>query len=143
VLNEYNISELIPQSLPFVMIDSIVSWNENTSVSRFTVREDHILCQNGRFREPGIIENMAQTAALHAGLEAKKNKSPIKTGYIGSIKNLSICFLPKIDEIMETRIILKTVIGDIKVIDCRVTCSGKILAECEITIVERSEVPAK
>jgi predicted hotdog family 3-hydroxylacyl-ACP dehydratase len=136
VLKDRKLYELIPQSFPFIMIDSILLSDETETITRFSVSSDNILSKNGIFREPGIIENIAQTAAARSGIAANKTNTPLKTGYIGSIKNLIINFLPEINQILETRITLKTEIGNITVIEGQTKCLGKIVASCEMTIIE-------
>ncbi len=134
--NRFLLHDLIPQSFPFVMIDKLVSSDHLKTVTQLKLSPDNIFCKNDYFREPGIIENMAQTAAARSGFEAKKNQTKIKTGYIGSIKNFILRFLPEINQTIETEIIQKTVIGNISVVEGIVKCNEKIVATCEMTIIE-------
>ena len=127
---------LIPQSFPFVMIDTLVESDADKTVTRMTITPDHLFSEKGQFREPGIIENIAQTAAVRSGYEAYKSHTKVKTGYIGSIKNLVIHSLPNIHQTIETEVLIKTIIGNITVVEGRVTCCEKAIASCEMTIVE-------
>ena len=131
---------LLPQSSPMLMIDTLVSSDKDKTITNLTITEDNIFCINGKFREPGIIENMAQTAAVRSGYEAKKNNKPVKTGYIGSIKNLTIYFLPKINETLTTELIQKTEIGNISVIEATIECNNDFVASCEMTIILLDEI---
>ena len=126
---------LLPQSYPMLMIDTLVSSDKDKTITNLTITEENIFCFNGKFREPGLIENMAQTAAARSGFEAKKNKENLKTGYIGSIKNLQINSLPKINKTIETEIVQKTVIGNISVIEANIILNKEIIAKCEMTII--------
>jgi len=126
---------LLPQSTPMLMIDTLVSSDQEKTITKLTITEENIFCINGKFREPGLIENMAQTAAARSGFEAKENKEDVRTGYIGSIKNIKINFLPKVSQILTTEIIQKTEIGNISVIKASISCQGQIIAECEMTII--------
>ena len=74
------VSALIPQKAPIEMVDKLWLNDDTTTVSDFTIGEDNIFCQDGFFREPGIIENIAQTAAIRAGYTASLL---MKTGEIG------------------------------------------------------------
>jgi predicted hotdog family 3-hydroxylacyl-ACP dehydratase len=127
--------ELLPQSHPMVMIDQFVSSNEKTTVTSFHIKPDNILLLDGKLSEAGIIENIAQTAAARSGYEAKKNKVAVRTGFIGSIKNLKIHFLPDVGNTIQTQIDIKTVIGEITVISAVSAISERIIAECEMTII--------
>jgi 3-hydroxymyristoyl/3-hydroxydecanoyl-(acyl carrier protein) dehydratase len=127
---------LLPQSFPFVMIDTLVESNADKTVTRLTIPPDHLFIENGLFREPGIIENIAQTAAARSGYEAYKSHTKVKTGYIGTIKNLVIHSLPNIHQTIETEVVIKTIIGNITVVEGRISCCEKVIATCEMTIVE-------
>ncbi len=135
MLSGYELYKLLPQSTPMLMIDTLVSSGKEKTITNLTVTEDNIFCENNKLRESGIIENMAQTAAVRSGYEAQKNNKAVQTGYIGSIKNLAIFFLPKINEIIETKIVQKTEIGNILVIEANVKIKKKLVAKCDMTII--------
>ena len=59
------LSLLLPQKPPMVMVDALVEFTELSAVTRLVVRPDNIFVQNGRLAEPGLVENIAQTAAAH------------------------------------------------------------------------------
>ena len=65
------IIELIPQRNPFVMVDKLLSATETTAHTSFEIKAGNILLNNGFFSEAGLVENIAQTAAAHAGSEVK------------------------------------------------------------------------
>jgi predicted hotdog family 3-hydroxylacyl-ACP dehydratase len=98
-----DISELIPQKSPFVMVDSLEYFSKNELIAALTIRSDNIFCKNKMFTESGLIENMAQTVALHTGYDffIKNEKAP--TGYIGSVKKAEIYQLPKLGEVITTK----------------------------------------
>lgn len=100
----HNISHLIPQKTPFVMVDALLEFSKNTVVSSFTISEKNLFIHKGIFLESGIIENMAQTVALHTGYDyyLKGEKAP--TGYIGSVKKVNINSLPKLKDTIITKV---------------------------------------
>ena len=59
--------KFIPQRSPMVMIDKLYFSDAEKCVTGLNISEENIFCRDGFFREPGLIENMAQTAAVHAG----------------------------------------------------------------------------
>ena len=133
------VSALIPQKAPIEMVDKLWLNDETTTVSGFTIQEDNIFCENGVFCEPGIVENIAQTAAIRAGYTAslliKKGeitKPPV--GYIGAIKKLVIHQLPKAGSELRTEIIVQQVVFDVTLISGRSTVDGVPVAECEMKI---------
>ena len=53
------ITDLIPQSPPFVMVDRVLSCDNIHAVTAFEVREDNIFLDDQKLSPAGIIENMA------------------------------------------------------------------------------------
>ncbi len=99
-----DIRSLIPQKDPFVMVDTLLSFTENTITAGLTVLENNIFFNNGILVESGLIENMAQTVALHTGYDYFLKNEQAPTGYIGSIKKIKIKALPKLGEVIITKV---------------------------------------
>ncbi|WP_165748950.1 hypothetical protein [Cellulophaga sp. Z1A5H] len=97
-----NIENLIPQKSPFVMVDSLIGFSSTHVVSTFKILESNIFFENQTLSEAGLIENMAQTVALHTGYDYFTKGQPAPTGYIGAIKEVQISVLPQLDEIINT-----------------------------------------
>jgi len=129
-----NIISLIPQRPPFVMVDKIVASGECFTRSSFLVTEENIFVVNGSLKEPGLVENIAQTAAARAGYMALADDKPVKLGYIGAIRNLQVNGLPKINDEIITEITVEKQIFDVSVISGKITCNETILAQCEMKI---------
>lgn len=107
-----NIKHLIPQKYPFVMVDALLSFSKTEVVSSFKVKIDNLFLVNNTLSEPGLIENMAQTVALHTGYDYFLRGEEAPTGYIGSIKKIEIIKLPKLDETVTTKVqILQEFLG--------------------------------
>jgi predicted hotdog family 3-hydroxylacyl-ACP dehydratase len=129
-----NILSLIPQRPPFVMIDRLVYSDAGITRTSFKVTGDNIFVVNGRFREPGLLENIAQTAAARAGDLALKEGKPVAIGYIGAVKNLEIGELPGIEDELMTEIKMEDPVFDVVVISGKVWCKGSLAAQCEMKI---------
>lgn len=97
-----NITHLIPQKTPFVMVDSLLGFSNTNIISAFKISETNIFFENKTLSEAGLIENMAQTVALHTGYDYFLKGQPAPTGYIGSIKDVHISMLPQLGEIINT-----------------------------------------
>jgi predicted hotdog family 3-hydroxylacyl-ACP dehydratase len=129
-----NILSLIPQKHPFVMVNSLLHADEDCTRSTFHVREDNVFIKNNNFQEAGLLENMAQTAALGAGYKANLLNKPVALGYIGSVKDFEIFGLPKVNADLVTEVIIQDQIFDVTI------CSGKIwqdetlLAQCNMKV---------
>jgi 3-hydroxymyristoyl/3-hydroxydecanoyl-(acyl carrier protein) dehydratase len=130
------VSALIPQKHPIEMVDKLWFNDETTTVSGLTVSENNIFCEKGVFTEPGIMENIAQTAAIRAGYMAsllvKDGNPPV--GYIGAIKKLVFHQLPKVGSELKTEIVVQQVVFDVTLITGRSTVDGEPVAECEMKI---------
>jgi len=125
---------LIPQRPPFVMIDQLIYNDEKCSRSTFLVKEGNILIEDGELSECGMAENIAQTAAARAGYLSKLFNKPVLTGYIGAIKNFEVFALPKINDKLETEIIIDNQIFDVTLISAKVKCRNDLLAQCQMKV---------
>jgi 3-hydroxymyristoyl/3-hydroxydecanoyl-(acyl carrier protein) dehydratase len=129
-----DITTLIPQRAPFIMVDKILSSENGKTITSFYIKEDNILSKDGFFREPGMIENIAQSVAAGRGYEgAKENKAP-QIGYIGSIKALQIHFFPKINTEIKTEICILNQVLNFTSVSGKIFSDNKIAAECELVI---------
>lgn len=99
-----NITHLIPQKKPFVMVNQLLAFSSNSVTSCFTIQENNLFIEQSYFNEAGMIENMAQTVALHTGYDYFLKGKPAPTGYIGSIKKVQILKLPKLKETIITKV---------------------------------------
>lgn len=111
------VQTLIPQRFPFVMVDALYDYSETTLVSGFTIQNDAIFFQNGNFIESGLIEHMAQSVALHTGYQFYLRKETAPTGYIGSIKDIIISKLPKLNDEIRTTVSILQEFGGITLVD--------------------------
>ncbi|GGX25112.1 hypothetical protein [Aquimarina muelleri] len=98
-----DIKHLIPQKKPFEMVSALLEFSETRVVSSLEITEENIFLKDNFFLEPGLIENMAQTVALHTGYDYFIKEEPVPIGYIGSIKKIDIFSLPKLKETIITK----------------------------------------
>lgn len=84
------------------MVDTLVAFSNEKIVSSFTILDSNLFVQDHLFLESGLIENMAQTVALHTGYTFFLKGEPAPTGYIGSIKKVDVVKLPKLYETITT-----------------------------------------
>jgi predicted hotdog family 3-hydroxylacyl-ACP dehydratase len=129
-----NIQQLIPQRPPFVMIDKLLSFSETGISTGFSIKPDNIFVENGEFKEPGLVENIAQAAAARAGYISKTENKPVLVGYIGAVNNLEIYFLPRTGDELITEITIENQIFDVTLISGKIVCNGKPVARCNMKI---------
>jgi predicted hotdog family 3-hydroxylacyl-ACP dehydratase len=129
-----DIETLIPQRPPFVMIDQLISVGDTTTTTGFCVKTGNIFLENGLFKEPGLVENIAQTAAARAGYVSKTENKPVLVGYIGAVNNLQVFFLPKTGDELITEITIENQIFDVTLISGKITTNGQLVAQCKMKI---------
>ena len=134
IVNKENILEYIPQRPPMVMVDSLIDASVKSATSCFLIKEDNIFLKDDFLSSPGLIENIAQTAAASAGYQFKENQLPVKIGFIGSIKKLAIHSWPKIGDELRTTIEEINEVMNVKIITGKISCNEKEIASCEMKI---------
>jgi len=112
ILDNVTIEDLIPQKEPFVMVDKLIEYSDDKIIAGLTIGANNIFTKNAIFTEPGLIEHMAQSIALHTGYQYYLKNKPAPTGYIGSIKKVEIRKLPGLGEKIKTTVsILHEIMG--------------------------------
>lgn len=100
-----NVLKLLPQQPPFVMVDKLIYFDQQETITSFTVDQNNIFVENEIFTSSGLIENIAQTCAVRMGyINQYIYKENVKLGFIGSIKNLEIFKYPKVGDVLTTSI---------------------------------------
>ena len=132
---DIDILELLPQHPPFVMIDKLLHCDFDVTRTSLYINDENIFCDNGRFSESGLIENIAQTCAARIGyINVYVDKKMIKLGFIGAIRNLEIFRLPKIGELLETKIVTMEEVFKMTLVNATITVGEEIIASCEMKI---------
>ena len=139
LLEADDVVALIPQKAPIVMVDMLYECMPEKAVTGLTILSDNIFCEDGLFREPGLIEHIAQSAALKAGYEQQAKNCPPQIGYIGSVKNFKLYSFPLVGDQLITTITILHIVGDVSVLSGKVECRGAIVAECEMKVVGQRE----
>ncbi len=135
IIDEGFIQNLIPQKWPFVMVDKLLYFSNEKITSGFTIKADNLFNTNNKFQAAGLIENMAQSVALHTGYSyfLKEEKAP--TGYIGSIKKAEIFKLPKTNQELITNVSILHDIMGVTLVKVDVECENEIIASSEMKTV--------
>jgi len=130
--------DLLPQRPPMVMVDTLISCNDKQTITSLKVEDDNIFVSGNKLSMPGLVENIAQTAAVRTGWMAHQTsdaeKINIPLGVIGAIKNLEIHDYPHSGSILETRVEVLYEFGNASIIKGSVSSSQKQYAVCEMKI---------
>lgn len=139
IIHGESILKLIPQRPPIVMVDKFFGIEENSSYAGLTVTSENIFCQEGELQEVGIIEHIAQSAAVRIGYIYQQKGENTPLGFIGSVDKLNIYFLPKIGEELLTEITVIQEVFDITLIAASVKTEEHLIAECKMKIFINKE----
>jgi predicted hotdog family 3-hydroxylacyl-ACP dehydratase len=134
IADERTITDYIPQRPPMVMIGKLISVEGKITTTSLDISELNLFVQDHLFREAGLIENMAQTAAAGAGSMAKAAGGQPRVGFIGGIRDLEIRFLPEAGKTIVTEATIEYEVMDATITRCRVSCDGVLCASCELKI---------
>ena len=136
---QIDITTLLPQQPPFVMIDRLEHCDPVVTETRLEIKPDTFFCTDGVFGEAGLVENIAQTCAARIGYMNLQAGEDVKVGFIGALKNLVIHSLPQTGDLLETRIEVLSEVLSMTLVKATVVCGGKLLAECEMKIAVSGE----
>jgi predicted hotdog family 3-hydroxylacyl-ACP dehydratase len=129
-----DIIRLIPQKPPFVMVGKLLYTDEIITRSSFTIDAGNVFVRDGYFQEAGLLENMAQTAALRAGYAAILENKPVEAGYIGAVKDFEVFSLPRVEDELVTEIRIENQVFNVTVILGKIWNKGQVISSCEMKL---------
>lgn len=134
LVSKTDIIKYIPQRDPIVMVHDLLEAGDNFVVTRLDIEPDNIFVEGDFFAEPGLVENIAQTAAVHVGYQCTLKGLPIPIGYIAAIKELKIFRLPLKNSSITTSVRITNKVLDVTVVEGKVEQEGNTLCSCEMRI---------
>lgn len=137
LVSQEEISKLIPQRDPVLLVNQLLSYTKTEAVSSFEITADHVFVNaDGFLVESGLIENIAQTTAMHMGYEYYVKGIPAPEGYIGSIRQLQILELPPVNTTITTHIQVVNEILGVTIVEGKVLYNDRIIAQGEMRLVQ-------
>lgn len=134
-MDVYNdITKLIPQRKPMIMVDKLLLFDKEKLVTIFLVTDDNIFVVDGFLQEVALIENIAQTAAAGTGYYAVSNNEKPKKGFIGAVKNFEVYSLPQVGDVLETSLVITAEVLNASVVDGEIVCNGVVVAKAQLKI---------
>jgi len=97
------------------MLDTFLFFSENKIISGLTISSDNIFTYKDRFSASGLIENMAQTTALHTGYKYYLAQKPAPIG----------------EQLKTTVEIIHDIMG-VTLVEATVAVDGKAVAKSEM-----------
>ena len=131
------ILELLPQRSPFVMVDCLTDYSDTQSTCCLTVRADNVFFEKGCLTAPGLIEHIAQTCAARLGYyNCYVQKTGVRLGFIGEVKDLNVLRLPREGEMIETTIVVEQEIFDVTLVTAEVRVGAEVIATTRLKIAQ-------
>lgn len=92
MINHDAICRLIPHAGSMCLLDSVVSWDENsiTCLSETHLHADNPLQNENKISSVMLIEYGAQAMAVHGGLKAKEQGDVMAGGYLAALRNINL-----------------------------------------------------
>ncbi|MBI9053431.1 MAG: hydroxymyristoyl-ACP dehydratase [Bacteroidales bacterium] len=134
IANGEAILTFIPQRAPMVMIENLHKAEDGQTISSLPIIEKNIFSKDGFLQEPGLIENIAQTAAVGVGFEYRNEDKDVPTGYIGAVQKLTIHKLPKLGKTIFTEVNVEHKVFNTTLINGKITCDDELIADCSMKI---------
>lgn len=143
IIPEEKIRELLPQKYPFVMVNGLLEYDQKKIVTNFLIEKENIFTENDSLNEAGMIENIAQSVALHTGYACHLKNQNAPVGYIGNISQVKLFDFPKLDETIRTEV---TVIGEflnITLVEGKIMANNKTMMTLKMKTFISEEAQAK
>ena len=134
IISADEIVEFIPQRAPIIMVDEFFGVDGSVSVSGLTVSDGNIFCEGGELSDCGVIEHIAQSAALRVGYIYKNEEKDVPLGFIGSVNKLQLYSLPCVGESLRTEIRVEHEVMNISLISAVTRVDEMVVAECKMKI---------
>jgi len=132
------IKKLLPHREPMIMVDSLLKFNDGKATVGFTVLKNILFVTNDEFSETGLIEHMAQAAALYSGFKNQTEEHAAKEGFIASIKKLKIQKLPMVNDVLKTDVSIIHEIMHMTTVKLSTFINGIEIANAEMNTVLKS-----
>lgn len=138
-LQALDITNFLPHRKPFLMVDNVLSIDDEHVATSFHIKPDCIFIEDNALNEAGMIENAAQTCSSIVGktffdeddINGEGNKL---IGFISAIKKVTINACPSVGKTMETRAELKSRFDadgySISTLECKIVLDNEELLSC-------------
>ncbi|MBP0905247.1 ABC transporter permease [Mariniflexile gromovii] len=142
-IESLDVSKFLPHRAPFLMIDKMLSVDENHVITAFKIQPDCIFINDGVFNEVGLVENAAQTCSAIVGKsyfddDDVEGHGTKLIGFISAIKKVTIHGSPLVGQTLISKANLisrfDTDHYSICTIECVISASDKELLSCEMNL---------
>lgn len=137
LIDKDKITRMIPQRVPFVMIDELLEANEDGGFqTTFKIQDNNLFLKEGVVSEGALVENIAQTCAAGFGyLNSQSREGEDQIGFIGAVTKMIVLGSAKQQDQLVTSVQIINTFDRIYLIKGNVDVDGKTLLECQMKIV--------
>jgi predicted hotdog family 3-hydroxylacyl-ACP dehydratase len=139
-----DIKKFLPHRDPFLMVDQVLTIDDEHVSTSFTIKPECIFNENGVFNEAGMVENAAQTCSSIVGKsyfneDDTEGENTKLIGFISAIKKINVHGCAKVGATITTKAYIKSRLNTDQFtmcsIDCYISEDHKELLSCEINLV--------
>lgn len=116
------------------MVSELLMADTGEIHTQFEILADNIFVEDGCLTPPGLIENIAQTAAVQSGYLSLVQGVKVPIGFIGAVQNIEINKLPRVGEKIKTIVIIEHEVFNASIIKGTITLNGETIASCKMKI---------
>lgn len=128
-----DIHSLLPQQEPFVMVDRLIGFGPDYTVTETTVGTTGLFINNGQLSTAGLLENMAQTCAARIGYVNRFIlRRGLQAGVVGSVSEMTVKHHPMVGELMTTRLEVVTQLTDMMLGEVSVSVHDRPIATARL-----------
>lgn len=134
-LEQIDVTTLLPQQPPFVLIDHLTHYDEVVTTTTLLVREDNVFADGDRLDPCAYVENIAQTCAARLGYINKYiYHRDVCIGFIGAIRNLDVVRAARVGELLTTSITVREEVMQLTLVDATVCVGSETVCTAEMKI---------
>lgn len=139
-LRSIDIHTLLPQQEPFVMVGTLVGYDDSTTTTETRIAENNLLADDDKLTTAGMMENIAQTCAARIGYTNKYIlRQGVQIGVIGSVKNLVVGRHPHTGDTIVTTVTVVQELMGVTLATAEVRREGEVIATAQIKLAVRDK----
>jgi len=131
------VSELLPHTAPMILIDRVLSFDEESAVIEVTVRADHPFAAEDGVPAHLGIEFMAQACGALTGCWAKQSGTPVRVGFLLGTRHFR-AVAPVLPMGQRLTVAVKLLVRDTEmgVFECRLLDGENMVAEAQLSVYQ-------
>jgi len=124
----------ILQQPPFRFVDDMLDYVDDRIRCSHKIKADNPMLEGNKLPAEGLIECMAQTAAVKSSIDDPKNADNV--GYLVSVKNLVLSGQVGVGDTVVMDLILIQKLMQFSIFGARLYKDEMLIAECELRIFD-------